>query len=338
MSDKQILSLIPVHPVLAELLEQAQPLYWSTFNLRLRALEPCQLPGYLGSALRGVFGHAFKDSVCLVRHGDCSNCLLRERCPYPYVFETFRPEGAAWMTRYDNVPHPYLLLPPPPGKERACQTDDTLTFGFRLFGPASELLAYFILAWEEMGKRGLGAGRHPFALEEVSHLPESGPSTPIYVPGGQLTGKPSDWISHFVAEPVSEAAQLTLQIETPLRLSQDGHELIDDLPFEKLIASLLRRLSMVLYFHQRIQIEGDFAAVTQAAAKVPMLEQSLGYRELPRWSNRQQRKMNMGGLMGQITYGPEALAFWPLLRLGQVLLAGKSTSFGMGRYRIRLGA
>ena len=324
---------VSLHPELARLLEQAKPLAWATFRLRLQAQQPCRLPDYLGSALRGVFGHAFKSAVCLVSHGDCVRCLLRARCPYPYVFETFRPDGAEWMTRYDTVPHPYLLLPPAPG-DQSLQAGERLEVGFRIFGPAVELLPYFILAWEEMGRRGLGAGRHPFALEEISWLSPAGQARRIYVPGGSLEADPATLLSRFEPEATPPTGPVRLGLETPLRLTRDGRPLTDSLPFDRLVSSLLRRLSMLLYFHQRIQLTGDFGAVTRAAAEVPVLEQRLAYHGLPRWSNRQQRKMTFDGLSGEIVYGPEALAFWPLLRLGETLLAGKGTSFGLGRYRL----
>ena len=48
--------------------------------------------------------------------------------------------------------------------------------------------------------------------------------------------------------------------------------------------------------------------------------------------SRQQRKMDLGGLFGSVTYDPEALAFYPLLWLGQFIQVGNNTAFGLGRY------
>lgn len=35
-----------------------------------------------------AFGHAFKETVCVVEHRDCVRCLLRRRCAYPYIFDS----------------------------------------------------------------------------------------------------------------------------------------------------------------------------------------------------------------------------------------------------------
>ena len=57
------------------------------FEVRLRALEPTSLPPFLGSTLRGSFGHALKDAVCVVDHRDCVRCELLNRCVYPHVLD-----------------------------------------------------------------------------------------------------------------------------------------------------------------------------------------------------------------------------------------------------------
>ena len=45
------------------------------------------LPGYKGSTFRGVFGYSLKKVVCALKRQDCGDCLLREKCLYPFVFE-----------------------------------------------------------------------------------------------------------------------------------------------------------------------------------------------------------------------------------------------------------
>src|SRR5258708_7487410 len=47
----------------------------SRYQLRLRARKPVTLPRYLGSTLRGAFGHALKEAVCVVGHRDCDRCI-----------------------------------------------------------------------------------------------------------------------------------------------------------------------------------------------------------------------------------------------------------------------
>ena len=69
------------------LFTQLQTVEFLTLRLHMRVEEPLELPVYKGSTLRGAFGVMFKDTVCVVPHRDCSRCVLRTHCAYPYVFE-----------------------------------------------------------------------------------------------------------------------------------------------------------------------------------------------------------------------------------------------------------
>lgn len=58
------------------------------YRLFLTATTPMRLPPYKGSAFRGGFGHALKQSVCHTPTTVCDTCRMPEHCPYPYLFET----------------------------------------------------------------------------------------------------------------------------------------------------------------------------------------------------------------------------------------------------------
>lgn len=324
-----------MHAELNHLWQQAADFCWLTLRVTLQSQAAGSLPPFLGSTLRGAFGHAFKEVVCLVRDQDCATCMLRARCPYPYVFETLRPAEATWMRRYETVPHPFVFLPPPQSPTR-WTAGDLLHFDFRLFGQAHELLPYCVLAWERMAAEGLGFQRLPFVLQKVEavqpHLPR-----PLFTAGQSLdlSGLQPFRLSDL---PLPEHfAGSHLALITPLRLQKEGRMLQAELPFKPLVASLLRRLSMLHYFHHGQQLALDFGALTAAAASVPPLQGELRWQSLQRWSNRQQQKMQLGGLQGQVTLPEAAEPFGPLLWLGQFLLAGKNTSFGLGQYRLLAG-
>jgi hypothetical protein len=61
---------------------------YGVFRFTIVPSEPLILPLFKGSTLRGGFGHAFKRVVCALRKTNCSECLLKERCVYSYIFET----------------------------------------------------------------------------------------------------------------------------------------------------------------------------------------------------------------------------------------------------------
>lgn len=82
------------------------------FEVRLRSCESVSLPPFLGSTLRGALGHALKQAVCVVDHGDCSQCPVAGQCVYPYFFETPVPAGIAQLRGQRHAPHPFVLEPP----------------------------------------------------------------------------------------------------------------------------------------------------------------------------------------------------------------------------------
>jgi CRISPR/Cas system endoribonuclease Cas6 (RAMP superfamily) len=71
-----------------------------------------------------------------------------------------------------------------------------------------------------------------------------------------------------------------------------------------------------------------------ALAKDIKCETEFSWCQWDRYSNRQQQKMTMGGVLGHLTLTGELAPFLPLLHLGQWLHVGNKTTFGMGQYGI----
>lgn len=201
------------------LAEDFSVLTLSRYQLRLRARRAVVLPPFLGSTLRGAFGHALKEATCVVTHRNCERCMLAERCIYPYLFETPAPP-IELLRGQKGAPHPFILMPPlfhrmeksGSGNETSPQqfkrtesrhsgttlrlvksapitcsdtgwhlsAGDELVFDLLLIGRAVEYMPYVVYAVSEMAKRGLGANRVPFDLSKVSLIDEDGFDKTIY--------------------------------------------------------------------------------------------------------------------------------------------------------------
>ncbi|MFH1671912.1 MAG: CRISPR-associated protein Cas6, partial [Pseudomonadota bacterium] len=130
------------------------------------------LPFYKGSTFRGVFGRALKKVVCALKRQECAQCLLKQRCVYALVFETSDaievPEGS----RIASPPHPFVIEPPLTTETRFPE-GGPFDFNLLLFGEVNNNLPYFIYAFDQMGKIGIGkkinGKRGQFALNEVRH-------------------------------------------------------------------------------------------------------------------------------------------------------------------------
>src|SRR5579862_7488959 len=120
------------------------------FRLVLRALEDASLPAFLGSTLRGAFGHALKQAVCVMSHKCCERCLVQDRCIYPYLFETPAPPDSVLLKGQQQAPHPFILTPPFAGEtgRRAPESGrprSSESSGRQACGNLSEIFIYLIL-------------------------------------------------------------------------------------------------------------------------------------------------------------------------------------------------
>jgi hypothetical protein len=308
-------------------------------QITLQAQTPIQLPRYKGSALRGGFGAVFKETVCIVEHRDCGRCLLRERCAYPYVFDTPVPHEATRMRKYEAAPHPFVILPPLERKT-IYQPGETLTFGWTLIGRGADYLPYFIYAFERLGERyGLGKGRGRFLVESVSWLAPGGESVVIYRGAEKTLQNTFRLLNVQEVGGLTQTGQeetLTLHFLTPTRLVYGG-SLANSLDFHVLLRVLLRRLSNLAYFHCGTDLQLDFRGLIAAAEHVQTLSSQLRWYDWERYSSRQDARMKMGGFLGQVIYAGALQPFLPLLRLGSYVHVGKGTSFGLGKYVIEAG-
>jgi len=320
---------------------------YQQFNFRLTAKEPIILPAYKGSTFRGGFGYAFKRVVCAIRDKECPDCILKEKCIYSYVFETPPPSDTRIMRKYKSAPHPFVIEPPAE-KRRGYKPGDEIQFGLTLIGRAIDYLPYFIYTFDELGKIGIGKGKAKYELKEVLCDGKT-----IY-DSETKTLKSFESVSLDVGIPTLEKGpvrpdlpgggeggffnkQLTLNFLTPTRIIFDGH-LTLDLEFHILIRNLLRRLSLLYYFHcNGDPSEWDFKGIIEQSKEIKVEEKNLRWYDRERYSGRQETRMKMGGLVGEITFEGDVEPFMPLIKAGEVFHVGKGTGFGLGKYRIVTG-
>ena len=312
-----------------DMLDELRKIRYARFRLEMVAIDRLRLPPYKGSTLRGAFGHAFKKLVCVKRDLDCSTCLIRDRCVYYYVFET--PFGGEGEPRgYTFAPHPFVIEPPD-GAQRIYEPETEFQVGLILVGRALDYLPYFIYAFEDMGRRGLGIGRGKAALKRVIAL-GSGEEQCIYqAETGQL--KPDYPVCAGPPNGEDVGTRLRLRLCTPTRLKTEGHY-ASRLDFTLLVRALLRRASDLARFHCGAELDLDYRYWVERAAYVQAVAAQLHWHDWERYSQRQDRKIKLGGLVGEAEFAGEWEPFMPLLRLGAAMHVGKGTGFGLGRYEI----
>ena len=287
-----------------------------------------RLPTFPGSAWRGSFGHALKKTACVVRDTPCNQCLLKNACAYSYIFETPPPANAEKMRKYTAAPHPFVLRFPQTGLPE----DSLYILDVILFGHGQRYFPYIVHALQTAGNNGIGGHRQMFALLKIDDIDSQNNSRTIYQNSELLPQQPAE-LPAIPAMP----NRIEITFHSPLRIKQDSKNLaVREFNFGSLFSTLLRRISMISYFHTDSPLETDFAALTAKARNVQFASQQLKWYDWTRYSSRQETEMNMGGLIGSVHLDMQDLEeFWPYLWLGQWTHVGKGTSMGMGAYSIQ---
>jgi CRISPR-associated endoribonuclease Cas6 len=311
---------------------------FAPFQFLLKTLDTINLPAYKGSTLRGAFGHAFKKVVCVNKEKICGSCLLRGKCVYSYVFETPSPSDTSKMRKYPFAPHPFVVTPPLEEK-RTYRQNEALCFELTLIGKSIDFLPHFIYTFDELGKMGIGKGKDH--LEQVSAInigerskDKGEEATSIYsgkdrTPKNNCRVLKGDDLMPFNFKPLT----LNLLFLTPTRLKFDGN-LSPRPKFHILFRNLLRRISLLSYFHCGEELGLDFRGLIEKSKEVTVQKENLTWFDWERYSNCQETKMKMGGFIGSITFEGNLKELLPFIILGEYIHVGKGISFGLGKYKI----
>jgi hypothetical protein len=299
------------------------------YRFHFKTENTIHLPSYPGSAWRGALGHALKKTVCVVRNQPCNQCLLKNACAYSIVFETPPPSNTEKMRKYTAAPHPFVIKFLPD----FTNTGTDYQFDLILFGNGQRYLPYLVHAFKTAGLMGIGGQRQVFKLQKVDDVDQYGLATVLYENEELKMQLPTKNIKLPVLP-----EKIKISFNSPLRLTQDNKNIsAADFNFAVFFSTLLRRQSMLSYFHTDTPLETDFASLTRQAKAVQFYYKQLEWFDWTRFSSRQAAEINMGGLVGAVELNMQDLdVFWPYLWLGQWTHLGKGTSMGMGAYTIEI--
>lgn len=307
---------------------------YAKYKFSCRLEDDTILPSFKGSILRGIFGKALRDVACTLKHQACDTCLLNSVCLYATVFESFGKTRISNTTR--NILPPPFVLEPPFTANGVFKAGDAFSFNLMLFGEVNEKLPYFIYAFHRMGENGIGrvveGKRSRFFLDSVSHNKEQ-----IYLNGNPKVRVPSnidDLKLNMPAKYISGSpGRLKICFDSPLRIKFQNH-LTDELPFHVLVRSMLRRVSSLLETYDNGEPDINYKGIVQKATEVKTIQSNLVWLDARRYSSRQKRAMQLGGVSGEILYEGGINPFLPLIRFCEKVHVGKQTTFGLGKIRM----
>ena len=187
---------------------------------------------------------------------------------------------------------------------------EPLVFEVKLFGAAVKFSSDVIQALKDgCAEEGLSKNRHPFDFQSVAEK-----DTHI-----------------LVFEPCDPVERATLCFDTRLRTKTTKDGVMWSLDFELLMRNIIRRLQA---FEIARFDDAEVNGLRLRALEVRVAQSNLKERPMLRYSNKQEKKLSLGGLLGSITFEGDLTEFMPYLKAGGLLQIGKSCTMGLGHYLV----
>jgi hypothetical protein len=311
------------------------PLWFVRYRIRIVPRAPLLLPPLRsGTILRGAFGLALRRLVCHDLDLACRACPLESTCPYPFTFEPRPPPGADRLSTFQDIPRPFVFEVPSVTDFPAGQP---INFGLCAVGRAARLVPYFVSAFRNLSDEGIGPRRTRFDLVEVAALDAQARHVTVYQAATPLvsltapTLRPAD----LMKDGDGARTALTLRFATPLDLKDQGVP-VGVPEFAPLIRRLRDRANALSTFFADGPLALDFKGVSAMAETVKLVRNDTKLLEVNRRSSRTGQRHDVGGLVGEAEYEGEAIGkLMPLVRLGEVVHAGKHAAFGNGGMEVR---
>ena len=314
-------------------------------------------PDKAANVLRGAFGVIFRKLACVSACPSVRACDIASDCPFARIFEPKQDLSLqAGPSGLSDWPRPFVF--------RALHLDGRrlepgmdFHFDLVLFEPPEKALPYFVLAFRELGKSGLGPGRGRAALERVEDLGDGAllyeqqrftTAIPLGIHldlstancssnGGasfSLRGASAPPLEGHVSagrttSALPHATRLLVRFETPTELKSDG-AIVETLEFPILLSRLRDRVSNLRLCYQGGSLDVDFDGLGRAASEVRIARSSLRRVEVSRHSSRTGQTHSIGGVIGEVEYEGDLGAFIPWLQAGQWTGVGRQTVWGKG--------
>lgn len=285
-----------------------------------------RLRGYLGSAWRGVLGHALKKKFCLwVGKNQCEKCGMSSNCIYCHLFEM------KWdAPRIANPPRPYMVAPAGAGNNKA-------SFDLTLFGLDDEETLQVLSSLYEVKSVGWAGKKTCVRLVSIYQMQPEGRWKRIFSEDHAAVLARTSWLlKDYLDARQFKPPPWSLKIITPLRLERQK-KVLRKVPW----GWTFERLAWRLFDH--CCQNGMDIKKNVLKEELPVLFNNCGriievnyWRDARRFSSTQNKKIPTGGVKGVgLIMPPEGLEriwhrWWQTAAL---LHLGKKTTIGNGKIR-----
>lgn len=282
---------------------------WFTMRIRLVAQQRGEVPRFLGPVLHGAFGHALLASadtgpeareLIAIAHLDGAN-TDNNKTKQSYIFQVDLTAGGSVHPNYELQTN-FIAHP--------------------IFTAQSLYMAILLNTFYEMAQAGLGPDQVPFNVADVKIDP-----APLFRPrarGIEIVPSLYEGKTIFRRGPVPQRVQIVFR--TPARLVSKGR-ILENVEGPVLFKRLWQRMSSWVGANDLESALPDFE-------RIRVTEDRTHCWQASRWSSRQEKKIDISGLVGKIMIEGLNQPAWKLLQLGEHLHVGKGTTSGLGKYEI----
>jgi len=235
-----------------------------------------------------------------------------------------------------KVPHPFIIQPAN-NRQTQFEKGEQITVTVKIFGDAVKFFPFFAFTFLQMGKTGISVRRHKFTVREIINVISDDEKIKVYdEESGNLKTKYKPYDNRNLLEINRENNSVKLKFVTPLRI-QINNSVIrkkEELTSEILMRAVFRRYKMITALYYGNNENTDFKPLLENLPEIS--QNNLHYYHWERFSNRQKKKMEMSGFIGELELkGGNLQELLPYLVLSSLWNIGKNTVFGLGNYELR---
>jgi hypothetical protein len=305
-------------------------------GFKFKALAPVSFPPNPVNTFRGALGFQLLRISCIQRktsRDGCRNCDLFSRCAYAKCYETSpRHIEKGYAAGNSDIPHFMVIDTGFPGLKEF-EAGQEFEFHIQLFGQGIETLPYIIVAARNAGMMGFTRQRIPCDLISATEYFSkatiwSETKDELKIPEANLLQLPEPDISN------KDLAEVNLKFITPVAFKdkRKGNLTLEP-DFNRIIGSLMRRYS-TFEASENNKVNWNFKEISMLARQVKLKKINLEPVYWQRFSTRQQQRIPIAGVIGQASYVGPVKPFAQLLKAGEIIRCGRSTSFGQGRISV----
>lgn len=281
------------------------------------------------TALRGAFGTALRETVCLKECSGQGNCPRGQgECFAARFFD-----GALRADEREAAPSGFRNDPPKPfllrtNMPRGCTPRDASWYlDVYCFDPTRLEMDYLLGSLVRLGEGGLGAARSASEMVRVDGLSENFLVQPAVE-------------THYLPLPApapSEPSLCRVHFRTPTKIVVDGR-VVEFPEFPDFIQGVGNRLQGLCQFYGAgSRALGELATFRTYATEAPMRVLRLDRVRRTRTSTRTGQTHPLSGFVGEVEYLAPWRSYAPWIQAGLWTGVGKHTQFGHGQYSFETG-